>query len=114
MPAKASAVLVALTEAAADEGTPAPRADDLFAYAELLGEQADLLAARDPLPGVTEIKQALRDVMIKLTLGDADTAGHLPGSPTPTWCCSPPPRRRRPRRPPVSSCIPATCRPNAP
>ena len=75
---KASVVLVALTEAASDEGTPAPRADDLFAYAELLGDQADVLAARDPLPGVTEIKQALRDVMIKLTVGDADTAGHLP------------------------------------
>ena len=74
----ASVVLVALTEAASDEGTPAPRADDLFAYAELLGGQADLLAARDPLPGVTEIRQALRDVMIRLTLGDADTAGHLP------------------------------------
>ena len=38
------------------------RPDDLFAYAELLGEQADVLAARDPLPGVTEIRQALRDV----------------------------------------------------
>ncbi len=74
----AGTVIIALTEAAAEDGSPAPRADDLFAYAELLGDQADLLAARDPLPGVTEIKQALRDVMIKLTLGDADTAGHLP------------------------------------
>ena len=59
------AVLVALTEDA-DEGT-APRAEDLFAYAELLGEQASLLAGRDPLPGVTEIRQALRAV---------DTADH--------------------------------------
>jgi serine/threonine protein kinase len=74
----AGTVIIALTESAAEDGSPAPRADDLFAYAELLGDQADLLAARDPLPGVTEIKQALRDVMIKLTLGDADTAGHLP------------------------------------
>jgi len=74
----AGTVIIALTEAAAEDGSAAPRADDLFAYAELLGDQADLLAARDPLPGVTEIKQALRDVMIKLTLGEADTAGHLP------------------------------------
>ncbi|HEY6476473.1 MAG TPA: hypothetical protein VI456_07800, partial [Polyangia bacterium] len=74
----AGTVIIALTEAAAEDGSLAPRADDLFAYTELLGDQADLLAARDPLPGVTEIKQALREVMIKLTLGDADTAGHLP------------------------------------
>ena len=78
MPEKRRAVIIALTGAACEEGSPAPRADDLFAYAELLGDQADVLAARDPLPGVTEIKQALRDVMIKLTLGEADTAGHLP------------------------------------
>jgi serine/threonine protein kinase len=71
-------VIIALTEDAADDGSPAPRADDLFAYAELLGDQADHLAARDPLPGVTEIKQALRDVMLKLTLGETDNAGHLP------------------------------------
>ena len=58
-------VLVALT-GDAEEGA-APRADDLFAYAELLGEKADELAARDPLPGVTEIRQALREV---------DTAEH--------------------------------------
>jgi serine/threonine protein kinase len=74
----AGTVIIALTEAAAEDGTTVPRAGDLFAYAELLGDQADLLAARDPLPGVTEIKQALREVMIKLTLGDADSAGHLP------------------------------------
>ena len=74
----AGTVIIALTESAAEDGSPAPRADDLFAYAELLGDQADVLAARDPLPGVTEIRQALRDVMIKLTLGEADTAGHLP------------------------------------
>ncbi|MGH3223338.1 MAG: BREX system serine/threonine kinase PglW [Streptosporangiaceae bacterium] len=58
-------VIVALTDAE-EEGT-APRADDLFAYAELLGDQADALSARDPLPGVTEIRQALREV---------DTADH--------------------------------------
>ena len=63
--ASGEVVLVALTEHAG-EGA-APRADDLFAYAELLGEQADLLAGRDPLPGVTEIRQALREV---------DTADH--------------------------------------
>jgi serine/threonine protein kinase len=57
-------VIVALTDN--EEGT-APRADDLFAYAELLGEQADALSARDPLPGVTEIRQVLREV---------DTADH--------------------------------------
>jgi serine/threonine protein kinase len=55
------AVLVALTEDSSDEEL-APRANDLFAYAELLGEQADTLAARDPLPGVTEIRQTLREV----------------------------------------------------
>jgi serine/threonine protein kinase len=58
-------VLIALTGAGEEDLDPA--ADDLFAYAELLGEQADALAARDPLPGVTEIKQTLRDV---------DTADH--------------------------------------
>jgi serine/threonine protein kinase len=58
-------VIVALTDTG-EEGT-APRADDLFAYAELLGEQADALSARDPLPGVTEIRQVLRE---------ADTADH--------------------------------------
>jgi serine/threonine protein kinase len=58
-------VLIALT--GADEEGTSPRVDDLFAYAELLGEQADLLAGRDPLPGVMEIRQALREV---------DTAEH--------------------------------------
>ena len=58
-------VMIALTDSG-EEGT-APRADDLFAYAELLGEQADALSARDPLPGVTEIRQVLREV---------DTADH--------------------------------------
>ena len=51
-------------------GTPAegtPHAEELFIYAELLGMKADELSARDPLPGVTEIRQALRDV---------DTAEH--------------------------------------
>jgi serine/threonine protein kinase len=53
-------VLAALTGAGEEDAVPA--ADDLFAYAELLGSQADDLAARDPLPGVTEIKQTLRAV----------------------------------------------------
>ena len=63
--ASSEVVLVALTEHAGEGAVP--RADDLFAYAELLGEQAGLLAGRDPLPGVTEIRQALREV---------DTADH--------------------------------------
>lgn len=63
---RGNAVLVALTEAAEEDQAPAPRADDLFAYAELLGEQADKLSARDPLPGVTEIRQALRSVDIEV------------------------------------------------
>jgi serine/threonine protein kinase len=45
------------------DGTAAPDSDDLFTFAEWLGERADELAGRDPLPGVTEIKQALRDVL---------------------------------------------------
>ena len=52
-------VLVALTRVGDDA---VPDADDLSAYAELLGDEADKLAARDPLPGVTEIKQVLRAV----------------------------------------------------
>ena len=62
-----SGVLVALT-GEGEEGK-APIAEDLFAYAELLGEQADVLAARDPLPGGTEVRQALREV---------STADHAP------------------------------------
>ena len=58
-------VVVALTDTG-EEGA-VPRVDDLFAYAELLGGQADALSARDPLPGVTEIRQVLREV---------DTADH--------------------------------------
>ena len=61
-----AAVLIALAEAADEDQAPAPRAADLFAYAELLGEQADALSARDPLPGVTEIRQALRGVDIEV------------------------------------------------
>lgn len=61
----AGPVIVALTDAGA-EGT-APAAEDLFIYAEMLGWSADALAARDPLPGVTEIRQVLREV---------DTADH--------------------------------------
>ena len=41
-------MLVALADIG-EEG-PASRPEDLFAYAELLGEQADVLSARDPLP----------------------------------------------------------------
>src|SRR5450756_301126 len=52
-------VIVALTDAGADGAAPA--AEDLFIYAELLGLAADDLAARDPLPGVTEIRQVLRE-----------------------------------------------------
>jgi serine/threonine protein kinase len=52
-------VLVALTTAD-DAGAPIP--DDLFAYAEMLGDEADRLAARDPLPGVAETRQELRGV----------------------------------------------------
>jgi serine/threonine protein kinase len=52
-------VLIALTRTG---DVPVPDADDLFAYAELLGGEADDLAARDLLPGVTEIKQVLRGV----------------------------------------------------
>jgi serine/threonine protein kinase len=55
-----STVLIALAQDEADAA--APSAADLFAYAELLGEVAGALAKRDPLPGVTEIRQALREV----------------------------------------------------
>ncbi len=60
-------VLVALAETADDDGGPAPGAEELFIYAELLGLEADGLSARYPLPGVTEVRLALRDV---------DTAEH--------------------------------------
>ena len=60
-------VLVALKETADDGGGPVPGAEELFIYAELLGLEADALSARYPLPGVTEIRLALRDV---------DTAEH--------------------------------------
>ena len=53
-------VLIALTGTGVEDAVPT--AEDLFAYAELLGGEADDLAARDPLPGVTEIKQTLRTV----------------------------------------------------
>ena len=55
----AAPVIVALTDVG-EEGT-APAAEDLFIYAEMLGWVADALAARDPLPGVTEIRQVLRE-----------------------------------------------------
>jgi serine/threonine protein kinase len=54
-------VLVALTRVGEEA---VPDADDLFVYAELLGGEADRLASRDPLPGVTEIKQVLRGVPV--------------------------------------------------
>jgi serine/threonine protein kinase len=52
-------VIVALTDE--DEEGTAPPAEELFIYAELLGFEADALAAKDPLPGVTEIRQVLRE-----------------------------------------------------
>jgi serine/threonine protein kinase len=61
-------ILIALTSA---EDDAASRAEDLFACAELLGEQADALAARDPLPGVTETRQALREVL-RMALREAE------------------------------------------
>ncbi len=54
-------VLVAVTGAGEEDVVPA--ADDLFAYAELLGEEADALSSRDPLPGGSEIKNTLRAVL---------------------------------------------------
>ena len=66
-------MIVALTDAG-EEGT-APAAEELFIYAELLGLEADALAARDPLPGVTEIRQVLREVPTAehaLRLSDTD------------------------------------------
>lgn len=51
------------------ESAEVPRAEDLFAYAELLGEQADRLAARDPLASAAEVRQVLREV---------DPADHAP------------------------------------
>lgn len=60
-------ILVALTETAHDGAGPTPNPEELFIYAEWLGLEADALSARDPLPGVTEIRQVLRGV---------DTAEH--------------------------------------
>jgi serine/threonine protein kinase len=60
-------ILIALTETALDGGRPTPNPEELFIYAEWLGMEADALSARDPLPGVTEIRQVLRGV---------DTAEH--------------------------------------
>jgi serine/threonine protein kinase len=54
-------VLIALAEAGDDEDL-VPSTDELFGYAEFLGEEADRLSAGDPLPGVTEIRRVLRDV----------------------------------------------------
>ncbi|MGH3191655.1 MAG: BREX system serine/threonine kinase PglW [Streptosporangiaceae bacterium] len=53
-------VLIALTAVSEDATSSA---GDLFAYAELLGSEADKLAARDPLPGVNEVQQTLRAVL---------------------------------------------------
>lgn len=50
-------MIVALTDLG--EESTAPAAEDLFIYAEMLGWAADALASRDPLPGVTEIRQRL-------------------------------------------------------
>jgi serine/threonine protein kinase len=54
-------MLIALKESDSDQDR-VPAADELFAFADLLGEQADELSARDPLPGIAEIGRALRDV----------------------------------------------------
>jgi serine/threonine protein kinase len=53
-------VVIALT--GAGRNGQVPSAEDLFAYADLLGEQADGLAARDPLPGVNAVRITLREV----------------------------------------------------
>jgi serine/threonine protein kinase len=66
-------VVIALRDTGDDGLVPAH--DDLIAYAELLGEQADLLSGRDPLPSITEVRQALRDVPAAthaIRLSDAD------------------------------------------
>jgi hypothetical protein len=66
-------VIVALTDTGEEATVPA--AEELFIYAELLGFEADELAARDPLPGVTEIRQVLREVPTAehaLRLSDTD------------------------------------------
>ena len=77
-------VLVALTPC---DDPAAPAADDLIGYALRLGERADELASRDPLPSVT------------VTLGELRAVRHPGGSlcPTPTWSPWPPRRRRTPR-----------------
>ncbi|MGH3165543.1 MAG: protein kinase domain-containing protein, partial [Trebonia sp.] len=66
-------VLIALKEA--DDEDLVPSTEELFVYAELLGEEADRLSAGDPLPGVTEIRRVLRDVPTALhatRLSDTD------------------------------------------
>lgn len=55
-----SSVIVTLTGEGEDGDTP--RAEDLFAYAELLSEEAARLAARDPLASAAEVRKALREV----------------------------------------------------
>jgi len=52
-------VLVAVT---AEDDPSAPSEDDLIDYAVALGDRADELAARDPLPGVSAARAALRAV----------------------------------------------------
>ncbi len=52
-------VLVAVS---AEDDPSAPSEDDLIDYAVALGERADELAARDPLPGVSAARSALRAV----------------------------------------------------
>jgi len=52
-------VLVAVT---AEDDPSAPSEDDLIDYAVALGDRADELAARDPLPGVSAARSALRAV----------------------------------------------------
>ena len=96
-------MIVALTDTG-EEGT-APAAEDLFIYAELLGIEADDLAARDPLPGVTEIRQVLREVPTAehaLRLSDTDLVLLAAAA-----------SRKSPPRRPASSCTRGTCPPSA-
>ena len=53
-------VVIALRDTG-EEGL-VPAEDDLVAYAELLGGEADLLSGRDQLPSISEVRQVLRDV----------------------------------------------------
>ena len=65
-------VLVAVS---AEDDPSAPSEDDLIDYAVALGDRADELAARDPLPGVSAARSALRAVPVPVgmaALSDTD------------------------------------------